>query len=63
MVEYHEIAYSMNIVLLFLVTYEASGEFVDTFYAKKCITMVNAYMWDGFGHNFSFGGCPDNCLN
>ena len=63
MVEYDEIAYSLNIVSLFLVTYGASCEFVDAFYAKKCIPMVNIYMWDGFGHNFNFQVCPENCLN
>ena len=41
MVEYDEIAYSVNIVSLFLVTYGAYCEFVDDFYAIKCIPMVN----------------------
>ena len=33
--EYHKIAYSMNIVSLFLVTYGASCEFVDDLYSIK----------------------------
>ena len=44
MVEYDGIAYSMNMVSLFLVTYEASCEFLDTLYAIKFIPMVNTYM-------------------
>ena len=48
MVEYNEIAYSVNIVSLFLVTYGAYCEFFDDFYAIKCILMVHKYMWDGF---------------
>ena len=52
MVEYDEIVYSMNILSLFLVTYEASCEFVDAFYGIKCIPMVNTYMWDRVGTNF-----------
>ena len=51
MVEYHEIAYSVYIVSFFLVTYGAYCEFVDNFYAIKCIPLVNIYMWDGFGPN------------
>jgi hypothetical protein len=39
MVEYDEIAYSINIVSLFLFTYGASCGFLDTFYAIKCIPM------------------------
>ena len=52
LVEYHEIAYSVYIVSLFLVTYGAYYEFVDGFYAIKFIPMVNIYMWLGFGPNF-----------
>jgi hypothetical protein len=33
MAEYDEIAYSVNIMSLFLVAYEASCEFFDVFYA------------------------------
>ena len=40
MVEYDEIAYTMNIVSLFLVTYGASCEFVDDFYAIKWLHMA-----------------------
>ena len=25
--------------------------------------MVNIYVWDGFGDNFSFGGCPEIAKN
>ena len=60
MVEYHEIAYSVNIVSLFLVIYGAYCQFVDDFYEIKCIPIVNIYLWDEFGSNISFGGCPDN---
>ena len=35
MVEYDLIAYSMNIMSLFLVTYGASYEFADAFHAKQ----------------------------
>ena len=35
MVEYHEIAYWVNIESLFLVTYGDSHEFVDAFHGKK----------------------------
>ena len=51
MAKYDEIAYSMNIVSLFLVTYGASCEFVDDFCAIKWIPMVNIYMehWDQDG--------------
>jgi hypothetical protein len=45
MVEYDEIAYPMNIVSLFLVTFGASCEFLDAFHAIKCIPLVNTYMW------------------
>ncbi len=48
MVEYDEIAYSVNIVSHFLVTYGAYCEFLDDFYSIKCIPMVYIYMWDGF---------------
>ena len=44
MVVYDEIAYSMNIMLLFLMTYAASCTFVDAFYVITCIAMVNTYM-------------------
>ena len=54
MVEYDKITYSMNIVSLFLVTYEASCEFVDAFYAIQCMPMVNTYMWDRAGTNLAF---------
>ena len=63
MVEYDEIAYSMNIASLFLSLMELSCEFVDAFYAINCIPMVKTYMWLGFGPNFSLGGCPENFLN
>jgi hypothetical protein len=63
MVEYDEIAYSMNNVSLFLVTFGASCEFVDAFYAIRCIPLVNTYMWVGFGTNFAFWGCLERCLN
>ena len=62
MVEYDKIAYSMNIVSLFLVTYEASCVFLDAFYAIKCIPMVNTYMWQGFGTNFFFVGVSGKLL-
>jgi hypothetical protein len=57
MVEYDEIAYSMNIVSLFLVTYRASCEFMDAFHGTKCIPMVNTCMCQKFGTNFAFWGC------
>jgi hypothetical protein len=63
MVEYDEIAYSINIVSLFLVPYEASCAFLDSFHAIKCIPKVNTYMWDGVGTNLAFWGCGKNCLN
>ena len=48
MIEYDEIAYSVNIVSLFLVTYGAYYEFLDDFFVIKCILMVHIYMWDEF---------------
>ena len=48
MVEYDEIAYSVNIVSHFLVTYGAYSEFLDDLYSIKYVPMVHIYMWDGF---------------
>jgi hypothetical protein len=61
--EYHEIAYLMNIVSLFLVIYGASCELLDALYAMKCNPMVNTYMWDRFGTDFAFFECLEKNSN
>ena len=66
MVEYDEIAYSMCNeygVNFFWPLMELSVNYVDEFYAIKCIPMVNKYMLDGFGTNFAFWRFPENWLN
>jgi hypothetical protein len=50
MLEYDEVAYSMNILSPFLVTYRASCEFVNAFYAITNSNGQNMHMGQVFNH-------------